>query len=74
VEWLGGLSYARHEVDCRDEDEDRVDIVCKLQGIQLESCEECEDAVEASDFVDEEREGDEFCCGTEGDEVEEGLS
>lgn len=69
----GGVSYARHEVDSEDEDNDRVDIVRELQSVQLISGKQRENAVEAGDFVYEERKGDELGGGAEGDEVEERL-
>lgn len=45
----------------------------ELEPVEVVAGEEGEDAVESGDFVDEEGEGDEFGCGAQGDEAEEGL-
>ena len=45
----------------------------QLQDVEMVAGEEGEDAVGAGDFVDGEGEQEEFGCGGEGDEVEEGL-
>lgn len=46
----------------------------QLEDVEVVAGEQGEDAVEAGEFVDGEGEGYEFCCGGEGDYVEEGLS
>jgi hypothetical protein len=43
--------------------------VAELESIQLEASEKREDSIEASDFVEEEGEEDEFGGGAEGDEA-----
>jgi hypothetical protein len=69
LERLLRLSDCREEPCDQSEDHERVYVVAELESIQLEASEKREDSIEASDFVEEEGEEDEFGGGAEGDEA-----
>lgn len=57
----------------QSEDDEGVDVVAELKGVEMEAGEDGEDAVEAGDLVEEDGEEDEFGGGAEGDEAQYGL-
>lgn len=59
------------EESCENQGEEGVYVHRQLKWRKVVACENGEDAVEAGDFIEEEREGDEACACLEREDVEE---